>query len=48
MAKDLVRTRRNITRFIEMKSHLTGVSMKLMVIEFNFIQLHINYVGIYI
>mmetsp|Transcript_17371 Transcript_17371/g.18113 ORF Transcript_17371/g.18113 Transcript_17371/m.18113 type:complete len:235 (+) Transcript_17371:96-800(+) len=33
MAKDLVRTRRNISRFIEMKSHLNGVSMKLLTIK---------------
>mmetsp|Transcript_10839 Transcript_10839/g.16498 ORF Transcript_10839/g.16498 Transcript_10839/m.16498 type:complete len:235 (-) Transcript_10839:95-799(-) len=33
MAKDLVRTRRNISRFIEMKSHLNGVSMKLLTVK---------------
>ena len=33
MAKDLVRTRRNISRFMEMKSRLSGVSMKLITIK---------------
>jgi charged multivesicular body protein 2A len=29
MAKDLVRTRNYITKFIEMKSHLQGAALKL-------------------
>ena len=32
MAKDLVRTRNYITRFIEMKTHLNAVSLKMQVI----------------
>jgi charged multivesicular body protein 2A len=31
MAKDLVRTRNYITRFIEMKTHLNAVSLKMQV-----------------
>ena len=31
MAKDLVRTRNYVTRFIEMKTHLTAVSLKMQV-----------------
>lgn len=31
MAKDLVRTRNYITRFIEMKTHLNAVSLKIQV-----------------
>jgi len=29
MAKDLVRTRNYVTKFIEMKSHLQGAALKL-------------------
>jgi hypothetical protein len=32
MAKDLVRTRNYIARFIEMKTHLNAVSLKLQVV----------------
>lgn len=32
MAKDLVRTRNYVTRFIEMKTHLNAVSLKMQVI----------------
>eukprot|EP01050_Picozoa_sp_SAG11_P026814 SAG11_NODE_6557_length_1289_cov_1.422689_2_plen_69_part_00 len=31
MAKDLVRTRRHVTKFYQMKTHLQGVSLKLQV-----------------
>ena len=31
MAKDLVRTRNYVTRFIEMKTHLNAVSLKMQV-----------------
>jgi hypothetical protein len=31
MAKDLVRTRQYTTKFIEMKTHLTAVGLKLQV-----------------
>lgn len=33
MAKDLVRTRQHITKFIEMRSHLQGVSLKLQTVK---------------
>jgi len=33
MAKDLIRTRNYVTRFIEMKSHLQGVSLQLQTIK---------------
>jgi hypothetical protein len=33
MAKDLVRTRNYVTRFIEMKTHLNAVSLKMQVIS---------------
>eukprot|EP01035_Chromulina_nebulosa_P038594 gene38594-52139_t len=33
MAKDLVRTRNYITRFIEMKTHLNAVSLKMQTIK---------------
>jgi hypothetical protein len=33
MAKDLVRTRNYITRFIEMKTHLNAVSLKIQTIK---------------
>ncbi|KAL7555642.1 hypothetical protein ACA910_018316 [Epithemia clementina (nom. ined.)] len=33
MAKDLVRTRQYITKFIEMRSHLQGVSLKLQTVK---------------
>ena len=33
MAKDLVRTRQYITRFIEMKTHLSAVSLKMQTIK---------------
>ena len=33
MAKDLVRTRNYVTRFIEMKTHLNAVSLKMQVMN---------------
>lgn len=33
MAKDLVRTRQYVTRFIDMKTHLNAVSLKMQVIK---------------
>ena len=33
MAKDLVRTRQHITKFIEMRSHLQGVALKLQTVK---------------
>merc|ERR1712232_1285977 len=33
MAKDLVRTRQHITKFIEMRSHLQGCALKLQTIK---------------
>jgi len=33
MAKDLVRTRQYVTKFIEMRSHLQGVSLKLQTVK---------------
>jgi charged multivesicular body protein 2A len=33
MAKDLVRTRQHITKFIEMKSHLQGAALKLQTVK---------------
>jgi charged multivesicular body protein 2A len=33
MARDLVRTRQHITKFIEMRSHLQGVSLKLQTVK---------------
>lgn len=35
MAKDLVRTRRHITKFYQMKTHLQGVSLKLQTLKSN-------------
>ena len=35
MAKDLVRTRRHVTKFYQMKTHLQGVSLKLQTLKSN-------------
>ena len=48
MAKDLVRTRNYVTRFIEMKTHLNAVSLKMQV-KTKFIKLvSISYEGIFL
>ena len=47
MAKDLVRTRNFVTRFIEMKTHLNAVSLKMQVIYLNYYILYLSYFNLF-
>ena len=36
MVKDLVRTKKSVTKFIELKTHLTAVGLKIQVILYKY------------